>query len=72
MEVVAERVNGQKLRELRLAKLMTQRELALRAGVAPETLNRIERSSEPRSTSVLTTRKIAAALGVDPRELLED
>jgi transcriptional regulator with XRE-family HTH domain len=69
VEAVAELVNGEKLRELRLQKLMTQRELGQRASVAPETINRIERAEEPRSTAVITVRKLAAALGVHPDEL---
>ena len=70
METVAEHIDGNKVRELRLAKLMTQRELATRAGIAHETLNRIEREPEPRSVQVLTLRKLAAVLGVDPDELI--
>lgn len=71
MEVVAELVNGQKLRELRLSALMTQRQLGNAAGVAPETINRIENAGEPRSTAAITVRKLAAALRVDPAELVE-
>jgi transcriptional regulator with XRE-family HTH domain len=72
MEALAELVDGQKLRELRLAALMTQRELGNASNVAPETINRIENAGEPRSTAAITVRKLAAALEVDPRELLPD
>ena len=47
---------------------MTQRELAQRAGVAPETINWIERAEELRSTSV--NRKVDELAAVDlPQEL---
>lgn len=69
---LTELVDGEKLRELRLAALMTQRELGSAASVAPETINRIENAGEPRRTAAITVRKLARALGVDPRELLED
>jgi DNA-binding XRE family transcriptional regulator len=50
--------------------LMTQRELGNASGVAPETINRIENSAEPRRTAAITVRKLAAALEVTPSELL--
>lgn len=69
METVAELVDGKKLRELRLDALLTQRELGARSKVAPETINRIENADGPRSTTAITVRKLAAALGVEPSEL---
>jgi DNA-binding XRE family transcriptional regulator/predicted GIY-YIG superfamily endonuclease len=69
---VAELVDGQKLQELRLAALMTQRELGSAANVAPETINRIENADEPRRTAAITVRKLARALDVTPADLLED
>jgi transcriptional regulator with XRE-family HTH domain len=47
---------------------MTQRELAQRAGVTPETINRIERAEELRSTSVNRKVDELAAPGL-PQEL---
>jgi transcriptional regulator with XRE-family HTH domain len=61
-------VHGNRLRELRLGALMSQRELAGRAGVAVETISRIE-TSEVRNISDLTTRKITRALGVKIEDL---
>jgi transcriptional regulator with XRE-family HTH domain len=78
METVAtERIDPNKLREARLAKHMTQRQLAQAAGITNETVNRLERASEPRTVYPLTARKLGDALGVsvsDIRadELLED
>jgi transcriptional regulator with XRE-family HTH domain len=40
------------------------------AGVAPETINRIENADAPRSTTALTVRRLATALEVGPRDLL--
>ncbi len=72
MELMAERVDGRKVREARLAAHMTQRELAIAADMANETINRIERASEPRSVYPLTARKLADALGVEVADLLAE
>lgn len=63
-----------KLRRIRREKLMTQEELANKAGVAPSTIVYIEMgegkgTSEPRFS---TLKKLAAALDIDPRTLIED
>jgi transcriptional regulator with XRE-family HTH domain len=56
-----------RLRELRQDALLTQVELAERAGIASWTLARIEQGAQqPRFGTI---RKLAAALGVDPKEL---
>jgi len=55
------------LRDVRQAKVLTQRELAERAGVAEKTVVDTERGKirpHPR-----TIRKLAAALGMDPEAL---
>jgi transcriptional regulator with XRE-family HTH domain len=60
---------GMRLLELRRRKLLSQRELAARAGVARATINNIEQGKlrpHPR-----TLRKLAEALGVPPEELAE-
>ena len=60
---------GGNLKRLRLRSALTQRELAQRAGIAHATLARLERNkAEPHPT---TMRKLADALGVEPRELVE-
>ena len=57
-----------RLREWRLAKVMTQEELAQRSGVTETTISRIESSrSEAR---ISTVRKLAEALGISPQELI--
>jgi len=61
---------GDRLRGLRIRRAMTQDELADAAGIAKNTVNRIERNhTEPRPP---TLRKLADALGVDPAELVGD
>jgi transcriptional regulator with XRE-family HTH domain len=56
------------LRRIRESKFLTQQELADRAGVALITVNRLEGGrSEARFPTV---RKLAAALGVEPAQLV--
>ena len=58
---------GDKLKDLRIEQALTQRELADRAGIGVNTLNRLElNETEPHMSTV---RKLARALGVEPRRL---
>jgi len=58
---------GDRLKALRIEQAITQEELAEKAGVATNTVARLERNeSEPHMT---TARKLATALDVHPREL---
>jgi transcriptional regulator with XRE-family HTH domain len=61
----------EKLKEERRRAALTQGELADKAGVGINTIVRIETGeiTEPR---VSTLRKLAHALGLQPRDLLED
>lgn len=57
------------LREVRVRRLWSQRELASRADVTQKTIVDLERGrTEPR---LQTMRKLAAALGVEPLEIDE-
>ncbi len=59
-----------KLRELRKRRVLTLRELEARSGVAYNTIWRLENNkggAQPR-----TIRKLAAALSVDPSELVKE
>ena len=59
---------GYRLKDLRIRRALTQQELADRAGVSSNALNRIElNKAEPHMS---TLRKLAKALDVDPTELL--
>ena len=62
-------VDVRKLRELRQRRVLTLHELEQRSGVAYNTIWRLENGksgAQPR-----TIRKLAAALGVDPEELVK-
>jgi transcriptional regulator with XRE-family HTH domain len=59
---------GERLRETRKRKLLTQEQLAERSGVGVATIIRIERNQvEPRGSTI---RKLAVALEVEPDELV--
>ena len=59
---------GDKLREARTRKLMTQQELADKSGVGVTTIVRIERNQvEPQFRNI---RKLAKALDIAPTELI--
>ena len=61
---------GDRLKTLRIRRALTQQELADRAGISSNALNRIElNKAEPHMS---TLRKLAKALDVDPTELLGD
>jgi len=55
------------LRRLREARLMSQQDLATRAGVGRPTISRLENDRMP--ARFITIRKLAAALSVEPTEL---
>ncbi len=60
---------GSNLRRLRESRLLTQAELGKAAGVHRDQVSRIERDEvEPRFSTI---RKLATALGVEPRELVD-
>ncbi len=60
---------GDTLKHLRIRRALTQEELAAKADMGKNTVNRIERNlTEPHMS---TLRKLAQALGVEPHELLE-
>ena len=59
---------GTQVKRTRERALLTQQELAERAGVGLTTLNRIENDrAEPHFRTI---RKLAGALGVDPKTLI--
>jgi transcriptional regulator with XRE-family HTH domain len=61
---------GTQVRRARERELLTQEELATRAGIGTATLNRIEKNRvEPHFRTI---RKIARALGVDPKRLIPE
>ena len=61
---------GEKLRRVRGRRLLTQDELAEKAGVSQSTIANIERdNAEPQFRTI---RKLARALDVDPTELIPE
>ncbi len=59
---------GNRLKNLRTRRALTQRELAERAGISTNALNRLELDkAEPHMS---TLRKLARALEIDPIELV--
>jgi len=61
---------GEKLKEIRTRRFLTQEELAEKAGVSHSTIVNIERNhAEPQFRTI---RKLARALDVDPTEFLGD
>ena len=62
-------VNGQRLRQLRVDQALTLRALADRSGVSYDTINKLELGQRPARLS--TIRKLADALGVEPKELMK-
>jgi transcriptional regulator with XRE-family HTH domain len=63
------RVDTEKLRHLRRERALSQRDLARAAGVGLDAVNRIETGRRDALPSTL--RKLADALGVEPRELMK-
>ena len=62
-------VDGARLRRLRRERALSQRELFRMTGVAFDTISRLEtgkQQAQPR-----TIRKLADALGVEPKELMK-
>jgi transcriptional regulator with XRE-family HTH domain len=61
-------INGSRLRELRVSKALTLRQLGEASGVAFDRINKLELHSGAVRPS--TIHKLAGALGVDPSELI--
>ena len=57
-----------RLKELREGQFLTQRKLAQRAGLTHATIVRLEQGSQ--TPTFQTIRKLAAALEIEPRELV--
>ena len=63
-------ISGNKLRKVRDERLLSQRELAEKAGLSPTTILKLEadRVEDPHPRTV---RKLTKALDVAPRDLLD-
>ena len=69
--MVAVKIDGEKLQEIRLGKFWSRDELSEKSGIHRDHIGRIERG-EGGNSRPPTIRKLAEALEVDPRELLQD
>jgi transcriptional regulator with XRE-family HTH domain len=63
-------VDGQKLKEARRTAMLSQEELSQRTGVGRATISNLE--TEERTAQPRTVRRLAEALGVEPRALLKE
>lgn len=62
---------GNKIRNYRLLKSWSQRDLAERAGLSPSHISEIENNNR-RNLQITTVKKIAAALGMPLEEFFEE
>jgi transcriptional regulator with XRE-family HTH domain len=62
------RVEGERLRQLRRERALSQRDLSRTTGVAFDTISRLETGKQDAQPKTL--RKLAEALGVKPKELM--
>jgi transcriptional regulator with XRE-family HTH domain len=63
------KVDGDRLRKLRAENALTLRALEEISGVSYDTINKLELGRRPAHAS--TIRKLANALGVEPRQLMK-
>ena len=63
------RIDGERLRLLRRERALAQQDLERETGVAQATLSDLEQGK--REARASTVRKLAVALGVEPRELIK-
>ena len=61
-------VNGERVKQLRQAQLVTQSQLAQKAGIRAESLCRIEKGKPAKFSTII---KLAEALGVEPQTLIQ-
>ena len=62
-------VDGERLRQLRVERALSLRALKERSGVAYDTINKLENGHRP--ARLTTIRKLAEALGAEPKELMK-
>ena len=64
------KIDGERLRQLRREQALSQRDLSRITGIAHDSISQLEtgkRDAQPR-----TIRKLAEALGVEPKELMKE
>jgi transcriptional regulator with XRE-family HTH domain len=63
-------IDGERLRRIRKERLLTQLELSKMTGVAQDSISSLETGK--REAHPGTIRKLAEALGVEPKELIKE
>ena len=63
-------INAQKLRQLRIESALSQQDLERATGIAQSTISNLELGNRPARLS--TIRKLAEALGVEPKEFMKE
>ena len=63
------KVDGERLRQLRRERALSQRDLSGITGIAHDSISQLETSK--REAQPRTIRKLAEALGVEPKELMK-
>jgi transcriptional regulator with XRE-family HTH domain len=63
-------IDGERLRRIRKERLLTQVELSKMTGVAQDSISSLETGK--REAHPGTIRKLAEALGVEPKELIKE
>jgi DNA-binding XRE family transcriptional regulator len=66
------KIDGEKLRALRVERFLERQELADRAEINRKTVEDIERGRWPGGSRLSTIRKLAEVLEVDPHEILAE
>ena len=61
-----------RLREIRIARFMTQDELGKLTGISRQSISQLERKNSPQRAKVSTVDKLAKALGVSRTDLMEE
>jgi transcriptional regulator with XRE-family HTH domain len=61
-------IEGERLRQLRVQRAISQVDLGRVTGIAQSTISNLEAGNRPARLS--TIRKLAEALGVEPKELM--
>ena len=63
-------MDGERLRRLRKEQLLTQQELSCTTGISQDGISQLE--TEKRAAQPGTIKKLAEALGVEPKELMKE
>lgn len=63
-------IDGARLRQLRRERALSQQALERMTGVTQSTISNLEQGNRP--ARLITVRKLAEALGAEPKELIQE